>query len=183
MILVDFFLLGLVLGLLFGGRLERLSRISLSFFWFAIAGFAVRFFALGFSQVLVPPLQTLGMALVFVGTLFGLRLFGMPVVALGALCNLLVVAANGGRMPASKDMAMRLGLLSIAERLQHDGYPEYVVMGGTTRLNFLGDILPYFSFVFRRPFVVSIGDYLLGIGIFLVLFHYLRKEGNDGRAH
>lgn len=180
MMLVDFFLAGILFGLLFGGKFKRLSRVPLTFFWFVVAGFLVRFFALGFAEALVPPFQTIGMALVFVGTLFGLRLFGMPLVALGALCNFLVVVSNGGRMPASKDVATRLGLLSIAERLQRGMYPEYVLMGETTRLNFLGDILPYFSLVFRRPFVVSVGDYLLGVGIFLVLFHYLRKGEGDG---
>ncbi|MCS7242637.1 DUF5317 domain-containing protein [Candidatus Caldatribacterium sp.] len=179
MMLVDFFLAGLLLGLLFGGKLARLSQIPLMFFWLVVAGFSVRFFALGFSERLVPLFQTVGMALVFVGTLFGLRLFGMPFVALGAFCNFLVVAVNGGRMPASKEMAVRLGLFAIADRLQRGVYPEYVLMGETTRLHFLGDLLPYFSLVFRRPFVVSAGDYLLGIGVFLILFHYLRKgEGN-----
>ncbi len=182
MMLVDFFLAGFLLGLLFGGKLERLSRVPLPFFWMVVAGFSVRFLAFGFSEVLVPPFQILGMALVFLGTLFGLHLFGMPVVAFGALCNLLVVAANGGRMPASSVMAERLGLLSIAERLKQGFYPEYVLMGETTRLNFLGDIFPYFSLVFRRFFVVSIGDYLLGIGVFLVLFYYLRKGEGNGRA-
>lgn len=183
MMLVDFFLAGLFLGLLSGGKLRRLSRVPSAFFWFVVAGFGVRFFALGFAEALVPPFQTLGMALVFVGTLFGLRLFGMPLVALGAFCNFLVVVSNGGRMPASKEMALRLGLFSIAERLQQGMYPEYTLMGETTRLNFLGDVLPYFSLVFRRPFVVSVGDYLLGAGIFLVLFHYLRKGEGNGEKH
>lgn len=179
MMLVDFFLAGLLLGLLSGGKLTRLSRVPSSFFGLVVAGFAVRFFALVFAEALVPSFQVLGMALVFLGTLSGLRLFGMPVVSLGALCNLLVVAANGGRMPAAESVARRLGLLEIADRLSQGMYPEYVPMGQGTRLNILGDLLPYYSFIFRRPFVVSIGDYLLGTGIFLILFHYLRKEDRD----
>jgi hypothetical protein len=83
-------------------------------------------------------------------------------------------------MPASAEVAERLGLATIAGHLRAGFYPEYVLMGPSTRLNFLGDIIPYFSLVFRRAFVASIGDYLLGVGIFLVLFHYLRKEGEDG---
>lgn len=180
MILLDFFLAGLLLGLLFGGKLRRLSRVPLSFFWVVVAGFGVRFAAFGLRASFVPFLQTLGMALVFAGTLIGIRLFGMPLVSLGAFLNFLVVLANGGRMPASAEVAERLGLATIAGHLRAGFYPEYVLMGPSTRLNFLGDIIPYFSLVFRRAFVASIGDYLLGIGIFLVLFHYLRKEGEDG---
>lgn len=180
--LVDFFLAGLLLGLLFGGKLKGLSRLPSPFLLMVVGGFLVRFLALGFSERLVPLSQTVGMALVFLGTLFGIRLFGMPLVSLGAFCNFLVVAANGGRMPASGEMAERLGLFFIAERLKRGLYPEYVLMGEGTRLNFLGDILPYFSFLFRRPFVVSVGDYLLGIGVFLVLFSQLRKGEEDEEA-
>jgi hypothetical protein len=174
--LVDFFLLGLLLGIFSGGKLSRLSRVPLTFFWIVVAGFGLRFVAFGMGSSFVPPLQTLGMALVWVGTLWGLRLFGMPLVSLGAFLNFLVVLLNGGRMPASVSVAERLGLFTIAEHLKAGFYPEYVPIGPATRLFFLGDILPYFSFLFRRAFVVSVGDYLLGTGIFLVLFHYLRKE-------
>lgn len=178
--LADFFLFGLLFGLLFRGKLRRLSRIPFTFFWIVVAGFGVRFIAFGLGASLVPPLQALGMILVWVGTLFGLRLFGMPLVSLGAFLNFLVVLANGGRMPASASVAEYLGLTTIAERLRRGAYPEYVLMSSGTRLNFLGDIFPYFSLLFRRAFVVSAGDYLLGIGVFLLLFYYLRREEENG---
>lgn len=183
MMLVDFFLLGLLLGVFFGGKFSRLSQVPLTFFWVVIAGFGLRYVALSIGPSFVPPLQTLGMALAWAGTLWGLRLFGMPLVSLGAFSNFLVVFLNGGRMPASVAVAERLGLLTIAERLKAGFYPEYVPIGPNTRLSFLGDVLPYFSFLFRRAFVVSVGDYLLGIGIFLVLFYYLRKEERNEKFH
>ena len=59
---------------------------------------------------------------------------GLVLVAAGGALNLLVIVANGGRMPAD-----------VRGRPSYDGYipspdyPGYVPMTGRTRLRFLGD--------------------------------------------
>jgi len=94
----------------------------------------------------------------------------------GAFLNFLVMALNGGKMPVSLEVTSWLGLQQFVELLENNYYPDYTIISSSTRLPFLGDMLPYFSFLFRRFFVASVGDYLLGIGVMLFLVHHLRKE-------
>lgn len=175
--LIDFLVLGLVVGWLRGGRLENLSQIRFPFLWLVFLGMGAKFLFLFLPSPLAPLFHLLGMGVVLVGTLFSWRLRGIPFLALGALCNVLVMGVNGGKMPVSIPVAQWLKLDNLVRNLQQGAYPEYVGMSVSSRLSFLADILPYFSLLLRKFFVVSVGDYLLGLGVIWFLIHYMgRKE-------
>jgi hypothetical protein len=177
--LADFLLVGLLVGWLRRGRLENLSRVRFSFLWLVLLGMIAKFVFLFLELPLASLFHLLSMGMVFLGTLLNLRLAGMPLLALGSLANLLVMAANQGKMPVHVGVARWLGLESLVHSLERGLYPEYVVMGPFSRLPFLGDVLPYFSLLFRRFFVVSIGDYLLGFGVLWFLIHYMGRKENE----
>lgn len=174
--LVDFIVVGLLWGFLTGGKLGNLSRVDFPFLWVIILGFGVEFLAIGGLLQPFVAFNLAGRGLVFLGALLNARLYGMKLVSLGAFLNFLVMALNGGKMPVSLKVTSWLGLQSLVEHLENNYYPDYTVLSSSTLLPFLGDVLPYFSLLFRRFFVASVGDYLLGIGVMLFLAHYLRSE-------
>ena len=89
------------------------------------------------------------------------RITGIPLVALGGLCNVLAIVANGGVMPAGPAAVRSAGISATN---------EFVNSGVQTnpRLLFLGDI---WSIPEGWPFanVFSIGDVIIAIGVAIVI--------------
>jgi hypothetical protein len=152
---------GLVVGFALGGRLDRLATVH-----FRLG--AVALVALGIQLALFSPLadglpDDVGRAIYVVSTALvglvvvaNLRLTGVPLIALGAALNLLAIAANGGKMPASPAALAAVGL----------------GVGGNTNSVVVADpALAPLTDVFAMPAwlplanVFSIGDVLIGVGL------------------
>ena len=98
-----------------------------------------------------------------------LPLAGMPIVGLGALCNLVAIAANGGAMPADAWALATAGL---------DGpgaHTNSVVLASPPSLRPLTDIFAVPAWV-PLANVFSVGDVLIGVGIVLVIVAAMRPE-------
>ncbi|MDK2896301.1 MAG: hypothetical protein PWP04_421 [Candidatus Atribacteria bacterium] len=167
--LVDFILIGILIGYLKRGNLTNLSRVHLSYWWLILVGFGVKFAGLYGGGPFAAWLNWVGMGLVFLGTVLNWRVPGMKLISLGSLANLLVIFANQGKMPVYLPLADRLGLSSLVERLQSGAFPDYTPLSSFSRLVFLGDVLPYFSLIARQPFVISLGDYFIGFGVMVFI--------------
>ena len=164
-------LIGLAVGFLRGGRLSHLARLRLRWLWIIPVALAVQLmiFPLFSRAPLLPyatvPLHVLSYALVGVWLLANLRVTPLVVVGCGALANFVTVAVNGGRMPASAAALRGAGWSKTADFLVSQGeYGNVVLMGETTRLNWLGDYLYLPDWV---PFAIafSIGDVLIMVGL------------------
>ena len=55
------------------------------------------------------PIYVASTGLVFLVLLANVRIAGLPIVAIGAACNLVAIVANGGYMPASAARALAAG--------------------------------------------------------------------------
>jgi len=182
MMLADFLLLGILVGWLVRGSLWRLAEARIPAFWVIVGGFLIRFSSFWVPFAWSRWLGMTGMFLVFGASLSGFRVRGFKLISLGALLNCLVMLFNQGRMPVWTDMALRLGLFSLVERLRQGAFAEYVALSSSGRLFFLGDVLPYFSLLFRKFFVVSVGDYLLGVGVLIFVVHFMKYGGTTFAA-
>jgi Family of unknown function (DUF5317) len=123
---------GIVAGLVSGGKLARLMRLDVRGGAVVIAILAIRVI----TQF--TPLRSVeGLQYVFALTLAAAaawciwnldRLPSLALVALGAVLNLAAIVANGGRMPVSPDVAtVRAHVV------------QYIAMTPDTRLNWLAD--------------------------------------------
>jgi uncharacterized protein DUF5317 len=90
------------------------------------------------------------------------RLPWLWVAAVGGLLNLAAIAANGGKMPASRTALRSAGLLGHGDGFTNSGFVAHA------RLAFLGDV---FSIPKGYPFanVFSVGDVVLLVGAALLL--------------
>ena len=167
-------LIGLLAGLLLGGKLERLAKLQLRWPWVAVAGLLVQIvlFFPGVGDRLGPAAPAVYVASTFAVLLFVARnasLAGFPVIGLGAASNLLAIVANGGYMPASPD-----ALRAIGERAAR-GYSnsrelENPVLAPLTDIFALPPWLPFAN-------VFSIGDVLIAVGVAMAIALAMREPG------
>jgi hypothetical protein len=153
--------IGIVAGYLLGGRLERLAGLRLRWVPLILLGLAIQ--VLIFTEAggrLVgaagPAAYIASTALVFVAVLRNVAVPGVPLIAVGAACNLAAIVANGGWMPADP-----LALASVGGL--RGGYTNSIVTAAPA----LGPLTDLFALPARLPLanVFSVGDVLIGIGI------------------
>ncbi len=146
---------------LFGGRLGALVEVRLRHVWAIFAALGLEIAALELAG-LPDRLRAALLVLAYpVGAVFlaaNWRVPGVPLIALGAACNLVAMAANGGVMPASPDALASAGLPAGGP-----GFRNSDVVADP-RLAFLGDV---FAIPASWPLsnVFSVGDVLIALGI------------------
>jgi hypothetical protein len=163
--------IGLVVGLLVGGRLAGLGEIQLRWSWVILGGLLVQ--VVLFSEAvsdrvgdLGPPIYIGSTALVIAAILANRAVPGMRLVALGAASNLTAIVVNGGYMPASADAAAALGRAHPTSYSNSSIIPD-PILAPLTDIFALPAWLPFAN-------VFSIGDILIGIGVALVIVKAMR---------
>ncbi|MGZ4135515.1 MAG: DUF5317 domain-containing protein, partial [Tumebacillaceae bacterium] len=91
---------------------------------------------------------------------FGLVLFGI-------FMNLLVMVANRGRMPVDVEAARQMAPEDLPYLLSGSS-GKHLAMSAQTHLNGLGDIF-YLHAPYPHHTVISLGDLVFSIGVFLFL--------------
>ena len=153
--------LGIGLGLVRGGRLERLGRLELKSAQVLVMAVLARALAPFFREMgLVIDLTAL--AGIVAWGIVNRRLPGAAAVAVGASLNFAVVFLNSG-MPVGAVAILMAGA-------EMPGDPLHVQLGPDTRMPLLADVLPFG--LFRS--VYSVGDVVLALGGFLVPYRALR---------
>jgi hypothetical protein len=167
---------GVILGYLIDGRLDRLGSLRFEWGWLAIAGLIVQILLFSsFATAFVDPgwgaaIYIASTAAVLVAVVRNLRIPGMALVALGALSNLAAVVANGGIMPTTEAAMATAGLDPL------DGFSNSAVVADPA-LAPLTDIYALPAWV-PLANVFSVGDVLIGLGIVVVIASGMRSRSN-----
>jgi len=159
--------LGVVFGLVTGGRIGNLAGLRFRWPWLIIAAVVVR------ESVVLTPLgrvdgaryaYVLALAAIVAWTIWQFdRVRGIWLITAGAALNLLVIVVNGARMPVAPEFAVAL--------LRRGNVGQYTVMGSGTQLNLLADWIS----LFPSPEVYSPGDVLIALGLAIVVFLAVRN--------
>lgn len=162
-------LVGVVAGLVRGGKLANISGVRFRHPWLVFVGLALQVGAQALSKP-IPAIQRGGAGPVIVAVsyafivafvAFNRRLPGTVFIGAGLLANVVVILANGA-MPVSLSALHHAGVTSLSG-LQSG--VKHHPMGPGTRLGFLGDVIPV------PPLgVVSVGDCVLGVGVMLLVY-------------
>jgi Family of unknown function (DUF5317) len=155
-------LLGLLIGVATGGKLGNLAHLRLRWPWFVLVVLLIR------EAILFRPLNQIeGVQYVYAVALAALvawtalhikTLPGAWVACSGAAMNLIVVLANGARMPVAPELAGAL------VKQGHIG--QYVLMGPGTYLSWLAD---WIGFPWPVRGAYSPGDLVIAVGIGIVV--------------
>jgi hypothetical protein len=168
MLLLVALVIGLLAGIVSGGKLGNVANLTFRWPWLIVAALVVRE-----AAVLSPLSGVDGIQYVYVAALAALvawtawhatRMRGAWIVAIGAALNLLVVIANGARMPVAAALAGRL--------VSRGHIGQYVVMGSGTNVGWLGD---WIGVPGALGGAYSPGDVVIAIGIAAVAFFATRQ--------
>lgn len=180
--LVDFLVISIVIGLLRKGNLKSLSKIPLKKLELIFISFIIRYLPLVLKGNLLETAARFNLIIVSASYLLLLyaltsnwHIKTMRLVTLGIFLNFVVIAINGGKMPVSIPALDIVGLDELKPLLFDPSYLYHTAINSATRLNFLGDIFPLPP-PYPRPRVFSIGDLLMGIGIFLTIQDAMLKK-------
>ena len=176
--LIETLILALFISLISRGEMSRLGELILRKFWLVplalliqggVYWTAVRGIGVGPSW-LSPVLDTGSYFLLLIFTLRNSSLPGMLWLTFGILLNTLVIALNGGVMPVDPSFlpeASREALLL--------GQGTHGLMTSTTHLSFLADRFN-FDILGLDKQVFSVGDILIDVGSFLLVFKTMTKK-------
>jgi hypothetical protein len=167
------FIVSIAVGLLVGyaarGRLENLARLHFRWPWLVVVTLVVR------EATVITPLRNVdGIQYAYAASLAALvgwtlwhvnRVRGIWLVAVGSGLNLLVVAANGSRMPVAPEVAGSL--------IQRGHLGQYTLMGSGTHLNWLAD---WIALRWGPPEAYSPGDLIVALGIAAVIALAMRSR-------
>lgn len=164
---------GLMVGLLLGGRLSGLADVHVRWSWVIVAGLLVQvaLFSVPVSDRIGssgPPIYVASTAAVLAAILANRAIRGMIVVAAGAACNLAAILANGGYMPADPDAIGTLGTAHLT------GYSNSSLLADPV----LGPLTDIFVMPAWMPFanVFSAGDVIIGLGVTIVIASAMRAR-------
>jgi MFS family permease len=187
-VLIAGILLGLLLGLRAGGRLDNLANIQLRWPLLLVAAVIVRFGAEGLLNLHVGVVDDLRAPLLAVG--FGLLLIalwvnrfypGLSVAFVGILLNGLVIVVNGGFMPIWATSLTAAGLtppeVTSALHIVVAGEPADFFLHALI----LGDIIPIPIPLVQN--VASLGDLFLTAGLAFFLFASVVRVPTRSEEH
>ncbi len=97
---------------------------------------------------------------------------GFSIMVIGILMNMIVMIANGGKMPVSVEAINLVNPEAMNDLFS--GAIKHIPMDSNTRLWFLGDIIPLTS-PYPNKMVISLGDVFLNVGGFLFVWKTMSK--------
>jgi hypothetical protein len=176
--LIDVFVLSVIICLVMGGSLYGIGRIPVRMPLLFVIACGLQFVMVNFSgdwDWIVRNSSILYM-LSYVFLFFGLyanrHIKAGCLLVVGIMLNFVVIILNGGRMPISIPAAHAAGLSEFVDYISSGIYPTHTLISETTKLWFLGDIIPLPP-SYIRPRVFSIGDAVMGVGVFMLVKAYM----------
>ncbi len=172
----------LAVSVVTGGRLRYIQNWRLKGAWLVLVTFTVQTLLFtGWAEDLigkdfVPVVYLVTLAVLLVVVIVNRRVLGVPILLAGLILNILVISANGGRMPASAAVLTRAGRSEEAEQLQSQlRAANCVLMSDSTKLNVLGDIIAI-RLGGRVGSAYSAGDLVALVGEAVVVFGSIRVK-------
>jgi Family of unknown function (DUF5317) len=171
--------IGVIAGLLTGGRVDNLARLRFRWSWLVVAVLVVR------AAILLTPIRSIdGVQYVYLAALTALVAWtlwqielvrGIWLIAVGSALNLLVTATNGARMPVSPELA---------GSLVHSGHlGQYTLMTADTNLNWLADRIALPGPLGRvLSEAYSPGDLIVAVGIGAVVALAMRSRARSAET-
>lgn len=155
-------LLALLSPALFGGRLTRYADVRLRHGWIVVAALLAQIVILEVvadsHKVVLAAVHLATYAAAGVWVWLNRQVPGLWVVALGAACNGVTIALNGGTLPASRHAVESAGLSLSSEDFLNSGVMD------DARLPWLGDVF-WIPQGWPLANVFSVGDVLIVLGI------------------
>lgn len=171
----------LIVAVLIGGDVRRLSQLRVRHIELLIAAFAVKIAValLGTNHTdaalaAARPLNILGVVLLLAVVYFNWRIPGALIFGAGLSSNLIVIASFGGRMPVLLPTGFEPTPGGSLPTLRAGLDPLHVLLSHPQGLWFLGDIF-VIPGIIGRASVASIGDLVMAVGVAYLIIRWSQR--------
>lgn len=170
----------ILIGFIRKGSLRALSRVPIRYAYL----FVFPFVMLGLIYATAGTLGQHGgefqrlatiaqYALLLAAVGVNLQLREMWLFGVGTVLNFAAVLANSGKMPVSLTAARLAGLTEMLDPGRANSFVRHIPMTAQTRLNPLADLLPIPGYGAILREVVSVGDVLMSLAVFILIQRYM----------
>lgn len=175
--------LGIVVGLMVKGKFANLVNAKIEkkgiIFGAFILQITSRALSLsGFSYIIKYSLVING--LIFCMLTFALwfnrRYLGILSIALGCLLNAIVIMLNNGKMPVGYEALVKADMTDTIHILEAGADGRHMLLGPGTKFAYLSDIIPVTNFLGMGMKIVSVGDLITVVGLFLLIFELVTNK-------
>jgi hypothetical protein len=181
-VLIEGLISSLIVGKIRGGKFRCLGQVKIHNWWLFLLSFVIEFgtlFAVSAGIAIVERysmyFHILSYLVLFAGIFSNREYPSMWTVFLGSFLNFLVIALNGGAMPVSLEGLHRAGLDNYARIISTGGIATHQPLTELTKFRYLADII-VLPASYPFPKVLSIGDILISIGIFIFVQRAMMLE-------
>lgn len=172
----------LIIGKIRGGSFSNIASEEIKGWGFIVLSFVLEygtvFFAgRGYSIVKnnILYIHIFTYLLLFIGLIINLKKYPFCIITIGVLLNFIVIFANGGQMPVSKEALESVGLLKNISLIENGSAITHRLIDSGTKLRYLADIFSVGKKGFF-PSVFSIGDIFMSVGIFIYIQKLMLKK-------
>ena len=180
--------LSLLIGKLRGGRIRNLDKLHIKGWYMFIIGFIIEIASIlivattdgKLAKFIIENffiIHILICIIVIVGLIFNIKEKGMWLALIGTILNFIPILVNDGKMPVSVESLNSSYLYSQLDLLESDRILTHILANKHTKCYYLSDIIPIPK-PYPFPKIISIGDILIGISLFLLIQNYMRYELN-----
>lgn len=180
--LIESLAASMIVGKIRGGKLSDIGDEKIKGWQFIVSSFileygAVFFAGRGFDIVKnnIFYIHSFTYLLLLIGLLMNIKKPTFCIIVIGVLLNLAVILANGGQMPVSQEALEKVGLFKNIALIGEKSDIVHKLMAPSDNLKFLADIFPMGRKGFL-PSVVSIGDIIMSIGVFLYIQRLMTRK-------
>ena len=178
-VIVSALLIGFVIGRLKGIRPD-ISDIKFNKSWLLIPAVGLQILSgiaeakgLKFGTLLTLAVNGVVFGIVFLVIWINRRYIGLWFIGFGALLNALVMLFNGGRMPVNISLVDNKPYMADSIKLIISGMDnKHAVINTATKLPILADIISVPGFLGLGMPIISIGDIIVAIGLFVLCLQF-----------
>jgi hypothetical protein len=178
--------LSLLLGKLTGGKIRNLEYLYIKGWYFFAASFLVEIASLlivskgigNLSDIIEDRFFYIHIfiyVLLIIGLFMNFDENGFRITLLGSILNFIPLLLNNGRMPVLVNALKYSKLYNQLTLLEEGRILTHTLASETTKFIYLCDIIPIPEpYIF--PKIISVGDILIGVGLFVVIFSYMKRK-------
>lgn len=183
---IETIILSLLLGKLMGGKIKNIGNLYINGWYLFVVSFSIEIISLlivsrtngNLSNMIENNFFYIHIfiyLLLIIGLVMNIHEHGFKITLSGAILNFLSLCLNNGRMPVSINALKSSKLYTQLSLLEEGRIMTHVLADSSTRLLFLGDIIPIQQ-PYPFPKIISIGDILISLGLLFVVLSYMRKR-------
>lgn len=178
--------LSLLIGKLRGGNIRNLGKLHIKGWYLFFMAFLIEIISILITtrtngiigKFIINNFLTIHIIiyiLIIISLILNIRGKGIIYILIGMLLNFMPILANNGKMPVSVRRLANSYLYSQLNLLKDNRILTHTLVTENTRFYYLSDIIsipkPY-----PFPKIISIGDIIIGIGIFILIQFYMKYD-------